>query len=77
LTDCTVRQIEAADYRDIYVLNQDFNPDLRLFTEDRVKKRIEAITAQTKDVIFLYASTMKKSSDTFTAVLMSCSFPTP
>ncbi|OZB92972.1 N-acetyltransferase [Paenibacillus sp. XY044] len=53
LTDCTVRQIAASDYRDIYVLNQDFNPDLRLFTEDRVKKKIETITAKTKDVIFV------------------------
>ena len=49
-----VREIRVTDYHDIYLLNQDFNPDLHLFTEEKVKKKIEIITKNTKDIIFVY-----------------------
>lgn len=49
-----VREIRVTDYRDIYLLNQDFNPNLHLFSEEKVKEKIEIITSKTKDVIFVY-----------------------
>ncbi|CAN7727151.1 GNAT family N-acetyltransferase [Paenibacillus sp. LjRoot56] len=50
----TVREIRETDYHDIYLLNQDFNPNLRVFTEERVRAKIEIITKKTKDIIFVY-----------------------
>ncbi|GIP28330.1 N-acetyltransferase [Paenibacillus sp. J23TS9] len=48
-----VREIQVMDYPDIYLLNQDFNPNLYLFSEEKVKERIEVITKTTKDIIFV------------------------
>ncbi|MHB0863349.1 GNAT family N-acetyltransferase [Paenibacillus sp. SEL3] len=49
-----VREIRATDYHDIYLLNQDFNPNLYLFPEVKVKEKIEMIIKESKDVIFVY-----------------------
>ncbi|WP_409176512.1 GNAT family N-acetyltransferase [Brevibacillus fortis] len=49
----SVREIRVADYRDIYLLNLEFNPNLHLFTEDQVREKIEIITKKTKDMIFV------------------------
>ncbi|GAA4852309.1 GNAT family N-acetyltransferase [Paenibacillus vulneris] len=49
-----IREIRAADYRDIYLLNQDFNPNLRAFSEDKVKEKIHIIMEKTKDVVLVY-----------------------
>ncbi|KIL38163.1 histone acetyltransferase [Gordoniibacillus kamchatkensis] len=49
-----VREIRVSDYRDIYLLNQDFNPNLYLFSEEKVKEKIEIILEKTNDVIFVY-----------------------
>ncbi len=35
-----VREIRVSDYHDIYLLNQDFNPNLYLFPEEKVKEKI-------------------------------------
>ncbi|KJD42805.1 GNAT family N-acetyltransferase [Paenibacillus terrae] len=48
-----VRGIRVTDYHDIYLLNQDFNPKLYLFSEEKVKEKIEIITKKTKDMIFV------------------------
>ncbi|WP_010497348.1 GNAT family N-acetyltransferase [Paenibacillus elgii] len=49
----TIRNIGVTDYRDIYLLNQDFNPSFYVFSEDKVKERIEFITNHTKDIILV------------------------
>lgn len=49
-----VREIQTNDYHDIYLLNQDFNPNLGLFSEERVKEKIEIIRNRTQDIIFVY-----------------------
>ncbi|KKO55543.1 GNAT family N-acetyltransferase [Paenibacillus sp. DMB20] len=48
-----VREIRVADYDDIYLLNQDFNPNLSSFSAEKVKAKIETITKKTKDIIFV------------------------
>ena len=48
-----VREIRVTDYQDIYLLNQDFNPSLYLFSAEKVKERIEFIKRNTKDIIFV------------------------
>ncbi|MCZ8517036.1 GNAT family N-acetyltransferase [Paenibacillus filicis] len=48
-----VREIRVTDYHDIYLLNQDFNPNLHVFSEEKVKEKIEIITKKTKDIIFV------------------------
>ena len=48
-----VREIRVTDYRDIYLLNQDFNSNLYLFSEEKVKEKIEIITKKTRDIIFV------------------------
>lgn len=49
-----IREIRVTDYHDIYLLNQDFNPNLYLFSEEKVKEKIENIIKKTKDIIFVY-----------------------
>lgn len=49
-----VREIQTNDYHDIYLLNQDFNPHFELFSEERVKEKIEIICNRTQDIIFVY-----------------------
>ncbi|WP_312114278.1 GNAT family N-acetyltransferase [Brevibacillus reuszeri] len=48
-----VREIRVSDYPGIYLLNLDFNPALHVFTEEQVKQKIEMITKNTKDRIFV------------------------
>ncbi|OPA77389.1 N-acetyltransferase [Paenibacillus selenitireducens] len=48
-----VREIRVTDYHDIFLLNQDFNPNLSLFSEEKVKEKIEIITKETKDIVFV------------------------
>lgn len=43
-----VREIRVSDYHDIYLLNQDFNPNLYLFSEEKVKEKIEMIIKNQK-----------------------------
>lgn len=50
----SVREIRVTDYHDIYLLNQDFNPNLYLFSEEKVKEKIENIIKKTKDIILVY-----------------------
>lgn len=49
-----VREIQETDYRDIYLLNQDFNSNLQEFSEEKVREKIEIITKNTRDIIFVY-----------------------
>ncbi|MEC0225820.1 GNAT family N-acetyltransferase [Paenibacillus alba] len=49
-----VREIRVTDYHDIYLLNQEFNSNLTLFSEEKVKEKIEIIIKKTKDIIFVY-----------------------
>ena len=51
--EVNVREIRSADYNDIYLLNQEFNPKLYLFSAERVKERIDFIIKNTKDIIFV------------------------
>lgn len=53
MKEVNVREIRSADYNDIYLLNQEFNPKLYSFSAERVKERIEFITKNTKDIIFV------------------------
>ncbi|MEY9095166.1 GNAT family N-acetyltransferase [Paenibacillus sp. RC84] len=48
-----VREIRLSDYPAIYLLNQDFNPKLHSFSEQKVKEKIEIITKKTNDIIFV------------------------
>lgn len=50
----SIREIRLTDCHDIYLLNQDFNPNLNLFSEEKVKEKIETIIKKTKDIIFVY-----------------------
>ncbi|WP_419871467.1 GNAT family N-acetyltransferase [Candidatus Pristimantibacillus sp. PTI5] len=50
----SIREIRLTDCHDIYLLNQDFNPNLNLFSEEKVKEKIENIIKKTKDIIFVY-----------------------
>lgn len=49
-----VREIRVTDHHDIYLLNQDFNPNLYGFSEEKVKEKIEIIIKKTKDIIFVF-----------------------
>lgn len=48
-----IREIRVSDYRDIYRLNLDFNPNLASFPEDKVREKIEIIARRTKDLILV------------------------
>ena len=48
-----VREIRTADYNDIYFLNKEFNPELYLFSAEKVKERIDYILQNTQDIIFV------------------------
>lgn len=48
-----IREIKAVDYKDIYILNKEFNPKYNLYSEDKVQERIELIIRNTKDIIFV------------------------
>ncbi len=52
--DNLVRRIKVTDYRDIFLLNKDFNPTLDDFSEAKVQATIDAITKNDKDVVFVY-----------------------
>ncbi|MBH0331642.1 histone acetyltransferase [Brevibacillus brevis] len=49
----SIREIRVTDYHGIYLLNLDFNPNLHLFSEEKVKEKIEIITKKTNDIIFV------------------------
>ncbi|MZQ86848.1 GNAT family N-acetyltransferase [Paenibacillus sp. 5J-6] len=49
-----VREVRISDYEDIYILNQHFNPNLSVFTEEKVKEKLVTLTTKTKDIIFIY-----------------------
>ena len=53
MNDFVIREIKSTDYKDIYLLNQEFNPKLCSFSAERVKERIDYIVNNTKDIIFL------------------------
>ncbi|WP_068498092.1 GNAT family N-acetyltransferase [Paenibacillus kribbensis] len=48
-----IREIRVTDYHDIYLLNQEFNPNLYVFPEEKVKEKIETITKKTKDIVIV------------------------
>ncbi|ASR48950.1 GNAT family N-acetyltransferase [Paenibacillus kribbensis] len=48
-----IREIRVTDYHDIYLLNQEFNPNLYVFSEEKVKEKIETITKKTKDIVLV------------------------
>lgn len=54
MEDDTIREIRATDYHDIYLSNQDFNPNTKSFSKDKVKEKIEIIATKTKDIGFVY-----------------------
>ena len=51
-----VREIRVTDYQDIYLLNQDFNPNLYLFSAEKVKERIECIKKEIQKISFLFVN---------------------
>lgn len=54
MRETNVREIRVTDYRDIYLLNLDFNPNFHVFSEEQVKAKIEILLQETKDIIFVY-----------------------
>jgi GNAT superfamily N-acetyltransferase len=54
-----IREIMVNDYHDIYLLNQDFNSNLNVYSEERVKGKIEIIIKNTNDIIFVYEQNNK------------------
>ncbi|RAV23324.1 GNAT family N-acetyltransferase [Paenibacillus contaminans] len=54
MNDINVREIKVTDYQAIYLLNQDFNPNLFSFSEEKVKAKIAFIKEKTNDIIFVY-----------------------
>ncbi|MGO4272621.1 GNAT family N-acetyltransferase [Paenibacillus sp. TAF58] len=54
MKETNVREIRETDYHDIYLLNQEFNPNLNVFSKEKVKEKIEIITKKTKDIVFVY-----------------------
>ncbi|WP_437348804.1 hypothetical protein [Paenibacillus humicus] len=57
-----IREVRVDDYRDIYLLNLDFNPNLHAFSEESVMKKIEILAARTNDVVFVYEPSKPDSS---------------
>jgi predicted N-acetyltransferase YhbS len=51
--DINIRKIKTVDYNNVYLLNQEFNPKLYLFSAEKVKERIDYILQNTKDIIFV------------------------
>ncbi|MNI10227.1 putative acetyltransferase [compost metagenome] len=49
----TIREIRVTDYHDVYLLNQEFNPNLTAFSKENVREKIEKIIKNTKDIIFV------------------------
>ncbi|WP_342771436.1 GNAT family N-acetyltransferase [Paenibacillus sambharensis] len=49
-----IREIRITDYLDIYLLNREFNPNLAHFPEEKVKEKIQTITQETTDKIFVF-----------------------
>ncbi|MEC0179989.1 GNAT family N-acetyltransferase [Paenibacillus peoriae] len=48
-----IREIRVTDYYDIYLLNQDFNPNLYVFSEEKVKEKIGTIIKKTQDIVLV------------------------
>ncbi|EGL15941.1 hypothetical protein [Paenibacillus sp. HGF7] len=69
-----VREIRLSDYPAIYVLNQDFNPTLHSFSEQKVKEKIEIITKK-QTISFLFVNKTRKLSDISMEAPMNCFFP--
>jgi len=53
MKEINVRLIKLTDYNDIYLLIQEFNPKLSLFSAEKIKERIEFIMENTKDIILV------------------------
>ncbi len=53
MKEINIRGIRTADYNDIYLLNQELNPKLHQFSAEKVKKRIDYILKNTRDIIFV------------------------
>lgn len=49
-----VREANPSDSHYIYLLNQDFNPNLCAFSEEKVRAKLEIIRQKTKDIILVY-----------------------
>lgn len=49
----SIRDIRVTDYADIYLLNLEFNPNLHVFSEDKVKEKIETLITDTNDVVLV------------------------
>lgn len=49
----SIRRARVTDYADIYMLNLDFNPNLRTFSENKVKEKLETIIHHTNDMILV------------------------
>ena len=56
-----VREIRVTDYQDIYLLNQDFNPNLYLFSEEKVKEKIEIIIKRKQKISSLFVNKTMRS----------------
>lgn len=53
MKEINIREIKVTDYKDIYLLNKEFNPKYNLYCEDKVQKRIELIMKNRKDIVFV------------------------
>lgn len=56
LNTISIREIIENDFKDIYMLNKDLGYE---YDEQKLKKRIQYITKNTKDVIFVGNKTMR------------------
>lgn len=53
MEEISVRKVKCEDYHDIYLLNQEFNPERSDFSAEKVKERIQYILKNTRDIILV------------------------
>jgi len=53
MKEICIREIKFNDYNDIYLLNQEFNPNRSTYSAVKVKERIQYIIENSKDIIFV------------------------
>jgi GNAT superfamily N-acetyltransferase len=53
MEEICIREINYNDYNDIYLLNHEFNPNRSTYSAVKVKERIQYISENSKDIIFV------------------------
>lgn len=54
MEEISVREIKCEDYRDIYLLNQEFNPKRSDFSAEKVKERITFCVCMDRDIAYQF-----------------------